>query len=101
MFINHLLIALRHIRRNKLYSVINIFCLAAGIAVTMTILLYVLHEHSYDKLHAGSDRLFKLNDPAQVGSQSFIQEGVTLITGPSALSSPAVESMVRMMPGYA
>jgi len=100
MFINHFLIALRQMRRNKLYSVTNIFCLAAGIAVTMTILLYVLHEHSYDKWHAGSDRMFILHTPSSFGSQSFVNDRVTYITGPSARSSSAVEAMVRMMPGY-
>ena len=100
MFINHLLIALRHIRRNVLYSSVNIFCLAAGLAVTMTILLYVLHEHSYDKWHADSDRIFTVSTPTSFGSQSFLQDRLTYPVGPAALQCNAVEAMVRSMSAY-
>jgi putative ABC transport system permease protein len=52
MFLHYLRVALRGFRRHKRYSLINIGCLAIGIAAAMTILLYVLHEHSYDRRQA-------------------------------------------------
>jgi putative ABC transport system permease protein len=95
MLTNHLFIALRHIRRNKLYSVVNVFCLAVGIAVTMTILLYVLHEHSYDGWHAHSDRIFSVSTPSKFGSETFMSERLTFPAGPAALQSGVVEGMTR------
>ena len=51
MFINYLRIGIRNLFRNKLYSFINIGGLAVGLAVCMIILLYVVHEHAYDRFH--------------------------------------------------
>jgi len=100
MFINHLLVAIRHIRRNVLYGIVNIFCLGAGLAVTMTILLYVLHEHSYDKWFKDSDRIFSVSTPTSFGSQSFLMDRLTYPVGPAALQSNAVETMARTMSAY-
>jgi putative ABC transport system permease protein len=100
MLANHFFIALRHIRRNKLYSVVNIFCLAAGIAVTMTILLYVLHEHSYDRWHAHADRIFFVSTPSKFGTETFVNDRLTYPVGPAALQSGVVERMARTMPAY-
>jgi putative ABC transport system permease protein len=58
MFINYIKIAWRNLWRNKLYSSINIGGLALGLAVCMLIMLYVAHEHSYDKFHKNTDRIF-------------------------------------------
>ena len=44
-------IALRNIRKNKLYSFINIAGLATGMAVSMLIGLWVWDEISFDKYH--------------------------------------------------
>jgi putative ABC transport system permease protein len=52
MFLHYLRVALRGFRHHKRYRLINIGCLAIGIAAAMTILLYVLHEHSYDRRQA-------------------------------------------------
>jgi putative ABC transport system permease protein len=50
--------AWRSIRRNKLYSVISIGRLSIGIAVAMTVMVYVLHEHSYDRWHRNAGGAF-------------------------------------------
>ncbi len=100
MIIHHLLIALRHIRRNKLYSIINISCLAIGIAVAMTIMLYVLHERSYDRWHANASRIFSVSTASSFGTETFSSTRVSYLTGPGALlSSPAVEGMTRTANG--
>ncbi|MBX2923408.1 MAG: hypothetical protein KF746_14495 [Chitinophagaceae bacterium] len=44
MIKNYFKIAVRHITRHKLFSIINIFCLAIGITFTMLIGEYILHE---------------------------------------------------------
>ena len=55
MFRNYLKVALRNIRRNKLFSGINILGLAVGMACSIFILLWVQHERSYDKIHKNGD----------------------------------------------
>ena len=44
MLKNYLTIALRHLTRHKLFSVINMFCLAIGITFALLIGIYVMNE---------------------------------------------------------
>ncbi|MDX9883326.1 MAG: ABC transporter permease [Prolixibacteraceae bacterium] len=52
--------ALRSQVKNKLFSVINIFGLAIGIAVSILIINYVCFEFSFDKMHAKRDRIYRV-----------------------------------------
>lgn len=61
MLKNHLLIALRNIKNQKVFSIINISGLAIGMASTLIILLYVGYEFSYDSYHSKSDRIFRVS----------------------------------------
>jgi len=60
MLRNYLKIAFRNLTRNKLYSSINIFGLAAGLAVCLLIMLYIFDELSYDKHQKDGDRIYRL-----------------------------------------
>ncbi|OJY92343.1 MAG: hypothetical protein BGP14_14130 [Sphingobacteriales bacterium 44-15] len=46
MFKNYFKIAVRHLTRHKLFSVINIFCLAIGITFSMIIGVYIVSQKS-------------------------------------------------------
>jgi len=46
MLKNYFIIAVRHLRRHKLYAAINIFCLAIGIAFSMLIGVYIIQQKS-------------------------------------------------------
>jgi len=59
MFKNYLKISYRNVKRQKVYSSINIIGLAVGLAAVMLILLYVQFELSYDKFHNKSDRIYR------------------------------------------
>lgn len=97
MFINYLRIALRNLYRNKLYSVINISCLAIGIAVSLTIMLYVLHEHSYDRFHANGKRIFSITGTFKMGNSSFNVNQFSYATGPQVQKAdPRVENYLRV-----
>ncbi len=96
MLTNYLRLAFRNLRRNKLYSLVNIGCLAIGIAVAMTISLYVLHEHSYDRWHANARRIFSVSVSQRYGGSDFLYNQLSYITGPMVqLTDPSVEAMVR------
>lgn len=51
----------RNLRRQKLFSIINLLGLTVSIASTMLIYLYVSHEFSFDNFHSHSDRLYRVN----------------------------------------
>lgn len=58
MFKHYFITAIRNIRRNKVFSLINILGLALGIASSFLIFLWVRQEYSIDNTHQNRDRLF-------------------------------------------
>ena len=60
MFKNYLKIAFRNIGQHKVYSFINIFGLAVGLACLILILLFMQHELSFDTYHEKADQIFRL-----------------------------------------
>ncbi len=59
MYLNFKL-ALRNIRRNGVYSVINIGGLAVGMAAAVLIMLWVYNQWSYDRFHGKKDQLYSV-----------------------------------------
>ena len=59
MIKNYLKTALRNLRKNKLYSAINIFGLTVGLAACLLIGVYIHHELSYDKFNVNANRIVR------------------------------------------
>ncbi|MFQ5769583.1 MAG: ABC transporter permease, partial [bacterium] len=60
MFLNYLKIAYRYFIGNKLFSFINVFGLAIGIATCVIISLWVQRELSYDHFHKNAHRIYRI-----------------------------------------
>ncbi|MFC2088089.1 ABC transporter permease [Calditrichota bacterium] len=60
MLKNYITIALRNLRRNKLYSLINILGLSIGLAAFIIIVLYVKYEFSFDNYHKNSEYIYRV-----------------------------------------
>ena len=60
MLKNYLHSALRSLRKNKFYSIINVLGLAVGMAGFLLIAQYVFFETSYDDFHAQGDEIYRV-----------------------------------------
>jgi putative ABC transport system permease protein len=60
MLRNYLVIAFRNIQRNKVYSAINVFGLAMGVACCLLLSLYIQDELNYDTHHNRLDDLYRI-----------------------------------------
>ena len=60
MFFSYLKIALRNLRRDRLFSVINISGLAMGIAAFILIITYCLNALQYDNFHDGYKSIYRV-----------------------------------------
>ena len=60
MLKNYIRVALRNLQRNKLFTAINIFGLALGLATCLVILLFVQHELSYDRYNEKADQIVRV-----------------------------------------
>ncbi|HEY4208099.1 MAG TPA: ABC transporter permease [Puia sp.] len=60
MIKNFFRVALRSLLKHRIFSFINIFGLAIGIAACLFILQYTRFERSYDKFEAGASRIYRV-----------------------------------------
>jgi putative ABC transport system permease protein len=76
MLRNFFLTAWRNIRKNKLFSIINILGLSVGIALCFVIMLYVQDELSYDKYNKNADNIVRVNFKANIEGGKIDESGV-------------------------
>ena len=60
MFKNYLKSALRFLKHNKVFALINEMSMSIALAVTFIITLYVVNEYSYDRCHVNFKRIFRV-----------------------------------------
>jgi putative ABC transport system permease protein len=60
MLKNYMVVAIRNIKKTKLFSFINILGLAVGVCAFLLIWNYVNFEKSYDNYHPNNDRIYRL-----------------------------------------
>ncbi len=64
---------LRNIKKDKIYSLINLFGFTIGISSFILILLFITHELSYDRHHVNADRIHRLCLRAMIGDTRINQ----------------------------
>jgi putative ABC transport system permease protein len=97
MIRNYITVALRSLRRNKVFSTINVLGLSVGMSVCVLLSLYIWHETHYDDYHPDLDRLY------QVGTVEHLKRGDVRFQGcPNTLAAnfkavfPQVEATARI-----
>ncbi len=60
MFSNYLKSAIRHLKKYRFYTIINITGLAIGLAASILLFLYIRYELSYDKFHQGHEQIYRI-----------------------------------------
>ncbi|CAG5017026.1 hypothetical protein DYBT9275_05685 [Dyadobacter sp. CECT 9275] len=94
MISNYFKIALRSLRKNKLYTFINLAGLTLGLGVAITLFWIVRFEYSFDNFHPKADRIYRVTSLDKFGEpQSHVHQGVT-----KALNTqfPGVEAAVNI-----
>lgn len=98
MFRNYVKTAWRNIRKNTLFSAINILGLSIGIALCFVIMLYVQDELSYDKFNANADNIARINFNANLNGGK-INESVVMPPVAQTLKKdfPQVQDAARLL----
>ncbi|SFD01914.1 putative ABC transport system permease protein [Chitinophaga sp. CF118] len=97
MFRNYFKIALRNLWNNKVFSAINIFGLAIGLAICLLITLFVADELSYDKYNEKADRIYRINADFLVNGSVFKERTVPAQLGSVLVNDyPQVERSARI-----
>jgi len=97
MIKNYVLIAWRNLRKNKIYSAINIVGLAIGLAVFWLMALYVADELSYDRYSSNAGRIYRVAHTGQTGGNSFNLAITPASFAPTLLNDyPDIEAAARI-----
>jgi len=73
MFRNYFKVAWRNLTKHKLFSLINIFGLASGMAVCMLALMKIKDAYDYDTFHPNSERSYRvITDMQRKNGEHFL-----------------------------
>lgn len=96
MFKNHIKLVLRKLKREKLYSFVNIFGLTIGLTAFLLISLYVRDELSFDQFHDKSNDIYRVvSDHERFGKKGIIYSDFVEFFAPDM---PEIEAYNRLAP---
>lgn len=102
MLRNYFKIALRNLLKHKSLSFINIFGLAAGMACSLLIFLFVADELSYDRFNAGAGNIYRIVKDFVNDDGSRLPDATTPPAVAPAVQKeiPGIEHVTRVFPGW-
>jgi len=97
MLRNFITIAWRNLRKNKSFSLINLFGLSVGIAAFILIALYINDEWKYDKFLKEGNQIYQVNMDGNFGGQEMYVSNTPPPTGDALVTDfPGIESYTRV-----
>lgn len=98
MLKNYLVTALRALRKQAGYAIVNVLGLAIGLTCCILIVLYVQDELSFDRFHERAERIYRLRVERYAGGgESELSSMAAAPMAPAALDdAPQIESAVRI-----
>lgn len=99
MLKNYVLVAIRNLRRERLYAVINIVGLAIGLGICLLVMAYVVDEWNFDNFHANGDRLYRANKLVESASEDLREASTPFPLGEFlGQQVPEIDQTVRVIP---
>lgn len=97
MIKNFLLIALRNLKKDFWYSLLNILGLTIGITFSLFLIFYITDELNFDRQNKNADRIYRVNTYVHEKDKNTDIAITQLPLGPTMKKDyPEVEEMVRL-----
>lgn len=101
MIRNYLKVFFRNTLKNPVYSVINIFGLALGLACSIVAFLYILNETSYNKGFNDYDKIYRIGSGIQGEMMNDSMPHTLFNVAPALMDQiPEIESATRFVNWY-
>lgn len=100
MFKSYLKTTIRNLLKNKIFSFVNIFGLAIGVACFILIGLFVIDELTYDSFNVNAERIFRVNAHYKIGGNRFnLANSPIPLAGVLASEYPEIQKTARITQG--
>ncbi len=97
MFRNYLLSSIRSLIHQRGITVINILGLAIGLTASALIILYIIHELSFDRFHENHERIYRVAVRGEISGQQLDVAVTSPPFGPAMTSDyPEIVDYTRM-----
>jgi putative ABC transport system permease protein len=99
MLKNYFKIAWRNLRKNKIFSFINIFGLTIGLASFLLIALYIFDELTFDSFHKNADHIYRVVDrkTTSAGKESKVAGAGYQLSEKAAIDLPEIKGAARLL----
>ena len=99
MFLNFIKTTLRSLVKDRYYSAINILGLAAGLTVTILIILFIQDELTFDKYHNLHERVYRLESDFGLDNKNHKFAATQIPLGPTLMDEyPEIIDYARCAP---
>ena len=99
LFLNSIKVSFRKMRRQKWYSLITVTGLAAGMACSILILLWVRNELSYDRFHADAENIYRVIMDDHLSDAVSVHPWLPFPLGPALKNEfPEIAAVSRWRP---
>jgi putative ABC transport system permease protein len=100
MLVHYLIIAIRNLRKQPFYALINILGLAIGLAACLLIGLYVMEHRRFDRFHERAGQIYRVNYRVNInGEESDLGATPPPLAQTLMNEFPEVERATRIFPG--
>ena len=99
MIKNYLLLAVKNLRKQKLFSLINIMGLTIGITCCLMLFLFIQNEFSYDNFHKNGKNIYRIMRTGEMNGERREIPYVSAAYAPALMNDfpDAIEKAVRVM----
>ncbi len=99
MLKNYWRMTMRGIKRQPVYTLLNVLGLTLGVAATLFILLYVINEFRYDRFHENHEQIYRISSDIAEPDDAFRWAVTQTPLGMQLKADyPEVEQFVRFIP---
>lgn len=98
MLRNYIVAAVRHLVRQRLFTVVNLVGMAVGMAGCVVIAVLIREELGFDRCHAKAQRIFRVLRESKPEGSHYIGLGTSGALGPAmAADFPQIEAVARVL----
>ncbi len=102
MLKNYLSLAFKILKKQKVFSLINVFGLTVGITCCLMIFLFIRHETSYDNFHTNGKDIYRVVRQADINGSGSVDD-IAYLAGAYSIAlrneyPDMIKKAVRVMP---